>query len=229
VCSSDLDATTLHDSWDGKDVVLQQYPTTGGRCGSPDIDSKSIAFSRDSRYAFALWAQNFANTTYLNVVSNHRNVFSLAPPSATWGSAGGPLMAVWSPAGDTLYFTKQGDVWTWSSSSGAVNLRHGLRWLDPSISPDGRHLVYAVRDSSGVSTVHFMDPATGATGVQIGGSGRDLPFFLTNDLVWVHADVTGCIGGQPTSYVYDLRTHTEYPSILDSVSVTWPAASALGG
>jgi len=226
-----LDAVTLHDSWDGNDSVLQQYQATLGRCGSPDTDSKSIQFTRDGQYAYALWEQNFADTSYLNVVHNHQNVFTLAPPPAGWGSkiSGGPLMAVWSPAGETLYFTKLGDIWSWNPNSGAVDLRTGLRWIDPSISPDGTHIVYAVRDSSGTPTVHLMDPATGATGAQVGGAGRDLPYFLTKDLIWVHADVPGCSGSQPNSYVYDLRTHSEYPSVLDGVAATWPAASALGG
>ncbi|HET7338013.1 MAG TPA: hypothetical protein VFK22_00575 [Candidatus Dormibacteraeota bacterium] len=223
-----VDATTLPDTWDGHDVTLQQYPTTAGRCGAPDIDSKSIAFSRDSRYGYALWLQNHPNTTYLNVVFDHQNAFTLAPPTAGWPASGGPLMAVWSPS-DVLYFTQAGDVWTWSPSAGPKVLKSGLHWMDPSISPDGTRLVYMSRDSSGVATVHLMDPSTGVIGAQIGGAGFDFPFFLTNDLIWVHADIPGCIGGQPATYIYDLRTNTLYPSALQWVLRTWPATSALGG
>lgn len=223
-----LDAMSLHDAWDGHDTVLAQYPATAGRCGAPDIDSKTIEFSRDSRFGYALWEQNFGDSTYLNVVANHENVFSLAPPGGGWPAPGGPLMAVWSPS-DTLYFTKLGDVWTWSSATGATDIRTGVRWIDPTISPDGKHLVYMSRDGSGTSTVHFMDPSTGASGSQIGPAGTDFPYFLTNDLVWLHADVPGCVGGQPTTYVYDLRNNTLSPSALDWVLRTWPATSALGG
>lgn len=222
------DWQSLHDTWDGHDVVLQQYPQIGGRCGSPDIDSKPIGFTRDGRFAFGLWTENFQSTAYLNVIANHQRTFGLAPPAAGWPGAGGPLMAVWSPS-DTLYYTLGGDVWTWSQASGPKDLKVGTRWIAPAISADGKHIAYMSRDSAGTSTVHLMDPSTGAIGVQVGGAGMDWPYFLTTDLMWVHADVTGCVGGAPPTYIYDLRNNTLYPSALDLVERTWPATSALGG
>ncbi len=223
------DAETLHDSWAGHDVVIQRYPPVYGRCGDPDIDSQVMAFTRDYRFAYALWAQNLVDSTYLNVVESHRSVLAIAPPAAGWGPVGGPLMAVWNPATDALYYTQQGDVWSWTETGGANVFSSSLRWIDPTVSPDGQRIAYAVRDAKGHATVHLMDPTTGKTTAAIGAGSRAQPFFLTNDLVWMRSDTKGCGSNAPVSYVYDLRDHAEGRSIIDAVAATWPAASALGG
>jgi len=223
------DVQSLHDSWAGHDSVLQRYPPIGAPCGDPDVNSNPIAFTHDAHYAYALWNQDTIATTYLNVISNHRSVLGLAPPAAGWGAAGGPLMAVWNPVTDALYYAQQGSVWTWTADGGAQVFAPSLRWIDPTLSPDGNRIAYAVRDAKGRATVHLLDPATAKPLAALGAGARTQPFFLTNDLVWMRGDAKGCGAASPATYVYDLRNHSEGRSIIDAVSATWPAASAIGG
>jgi hypothetical protein len=226
---SSANPPTLHASWDAGDVVIQQYPPAGKPCGDADTASRYGAFSRDARYGYALWDQGPATATYLNVVSNRASAFALPPPAAGWGSSGGPRMAVWSPVSDRLYYERQGSLWTWTPSAGAAQLKSGLRWIDPTISPDGTRIAYAVRGANGLSIVHVMDAASGADRGTVSTDARKRPFFLTNDLIWLKGDEKGCTVNVRSPFVYDLRDQTETQSSLDQVSATWPSTSALGG
>jgi hypothetical protein len=220
---------TLHVSWDGGDVPIQQYPPAGKPCGDADTASRYGAFSHDARYGYALWDQGPTTPTYLNVVGNKASVFALPPPVAGWGSLGGPRMAVWSPVSDRLYYEQQGNLWTWTPSAGPAQLKSGLRWIDPAISPDGKRIAYAVRGSNGLSIVHLMDAASGADQGTVSTDSRKRPFFLTNDLIWLKGDEKGCTVNLHSPFVYDLRDQTETQSSLDQVWATWPSTSALGG
>jgi hypothetical protein len=218
--------SALHDSWDGGDNVIQEYPPPmGGRCGGRAVPS---AFSRDSRYAFVI-NDDPPTQTLLNVVGDRKGVFVVKPPSGGWGPGQWPIMAVWSPA-DKLYYMQQGSIWTWTPTGGASQLRPGLTWSWPAVSGDGKHLAYVQWGPNYTNpTVHLMNPDTGADLGQIGAGPRFLPMFLTNDLISMRVDGGGCGPSQPASYIYDLRDKTESPSKLDWVSMTWPATSALGG
>ena len=220
---------TLHDSWDAGSIDIQRYPASGKPCGDADTASRLGAFSRDAHFGYALWDQGPTPPTYLNVVGNRAAAFALVPPSGGWGPQGGPRMAVWSPVSDQLYYQQQGNVWRWTPSAGASQLKSGVRWIDPAISPDGKRIAYAVRGGNGVSLVHVMDAASGADQGTVSSDGRKRPFFLTNDLIWLQGDEKGCTASKRPTFVYDLRDQTETQSSLDRVWATWPSTSALGG
>jgi hypothetical protein len=220
---------TLHDSWDAGNVDIQAYPPARSTCPDTDSVSRAGAFSRDGHNGYALWNQGPNAATYLNVVGNRAPVFALVPPAGGWGRLGGPRMAVWSPVSDQLYYEQQGNVWRWSASAGAAQLKAGVSWIDPAISPDGKRIAFAVRDSNGVSIVHIIDATTGAEQGTVSTDGRSRPFFLSDDLIWVKGDQKGCAGGNRSTFVYDLRDQTETQSSLDQVWATWPSTSALGG
>jgi hypothetical protein len=219
----------LHASWDAGDVEIQPYPPFGKPCGDADTASRFGAFSRDGRYGYALWDQGPTTATYLNVVAGRAGVLALTPPAAGWGPQGGPRMAVWSPVADKLYYEQQGNLWTWTPAGGASQLKSGLKWIDPAISPDGTRIAYAVRGANGLSIVHVMDAATGADQEALSTDGRKRPFFLTNDLIWLKGDERGCTVNKRSTFVYDLRDNTETQSSLEQVWATWPSTSALGG
>jgi hypothetical protein len=226
------DYQTLHDTWDKGDVIIQRFPApNGGRCGNSNADSRGGAFARSASYGYGLQNVDIGHE-YLNVVGYRVGVFAKTAPKAGWGPLDGPSMAVWSPVSNTLYYSQQGDIWRWTPSAGAVKFAAGVDWIDPSISPNGRYIVYMVRASNlpdGTPTVHLMDAATGNVLSQLGAVGVEQPFFLTNNLIWLHHDSSGCVGAAPTNSIYDLTDHTEKASLIDWVSNTWPATSALGG
>jgi hypothetical protein len=219
----------LRVSWDAGDVTIQHYPPFGNPCGDADSASRYGAFSRSGKYGYSLWDQGPATPTYLNVVGNRAAVFALPPPAAGWGPGGGPRMAVWSPVLEQLYYEQQGNLWTWTPSRGASQLKSGVRWVDPAISPDGKRIAYAVRGTDGRSIVHLMDAASGADKGTVSADSRKRPFFLTNDLIWLKGDERGCTINQKSTFVYDLRDQTETQSSLEKVWATWPSTSALGG
>jgi hypothetical protein len=220
---------TLHDSWDAGNVVVQVYPAAATTCADADTVSRSGAFSRDGHNGYALGDQGPKTASYLNVVGNRAPVFALVPPGGGWGRLGGPRMAVWSPVSDQLYYERQGSVWRWNPAAGAAQLKPGVSWIDPAISPDGTKIAYAVRGSNGVSIVHIIDAASGVDQGTVSADARSRPFFLTNDLIWLKGDQKGCSAGNRSTFVYDLRDQTETQSSLDQVWATWPSTSALGG
>ena len=220
---------TLHDSWDAGNVQVQVYPPAATTCVDTDTVSRSGAFSRDGHNGYALWDQGPKTATYLNVVGNRAPVFALVPPAGGWGRLGGPRMAVWSPVSGQLYYEQQGSVWRWSPAAGAAQLKAGVSWIDPTISPDGKRIAYATRGSNGVSIVHIIDATSGADLSTVSADGRSRPFFLTDDLIWLKGDQRGCAAGNRSTFVYDLRDQTETQSSLDQVWATWPSTSALGG
>jgi hypothetical protein len=219
----------LHDSWDGGNIEVQQYPAAGKPCGDADTASRPGAFSRNAHFGYSLWDQGPSVPTFLNVVGNRAPAFALVPPSAGWGAQGGPRMAVWSPTSDQLYYEQQGSVWRWTPGAGVAQLKSGLKWIDPAISPDGRRIAYAVRGLDGLSIVHIMDATNGADQGTVSSEGRKRPFFLTNDLIWLKGDERGCTVNNRSTFVYDLRDQTETQSSLVQVWSTWPSTSALGG
>ena len=220
---------TLYDSWDAGNVAIQTYPAVPITCADADTVSRQGAFSRDGHFGFALWNQGPKGATYLNVVGSRAAVFALIPPTAGWGKAGGPRMAVWSPVSGQLFYLQQGNVWRWSTATGAVRFRTGVSWIDPTISPDGKRIAYGVRGPTGGSIVHIIDAATGADLGAVSTDARSHPFFLTDDLIWVRGDQQGCAAGNRSTFVFDLRDQTETQSSLAQVWATWPSTSALGG
>jgi hypothetical protein len=220
---------TLHDSWDAGNVEIQAYPAARTTCADTDTVSRAGAFSRIGHNGYALWDQGPRAATYLNVVGNRTAVFALLPPGAGWGRLGGPRMAVWSPVSDQLFYEQQGNVWHWTPAAGASQFKSGVSWIDPTISPDGKRIAYAVRAANGASIVHIIDSSTGADQGTVSTDGRSRPFFLSDDLLWIKGDQKGCATGNRSTFVYDLRDQTETQSSLDQVWATWPATSAVGG
>ena len=215
---------SLHDSWDSQDKLIQTYPQVNGICGVGPVPG---AWSRDSKYGFATWTQGL-DASYLNVVaSDHTSAFVSKPPPGGWLPNQVPVMALWSPTNDRLLWTQANTIQQWSPSGGIWTLRTNLTWQYPAMSSDGTHLAYVLSDSSGNSTIHLLNPTTGAElGALHAGT---LPMFLTPNWLWFKVSAGGCGPQDPTSYIYDFSDHTFTASSLDWVYATWPATSALGG
>ncbi|MEP6753701.1 MAG: hypothetical protein ABI959_13230, partial [Candidatus Dormiibacterota bacterium] len=133
---------------------------------------------------------------------------------------------VWS--GSNFYFqdTKGIDV----LRNGAVStFLPGVAWIRPKASPGGGQIVYETRDAAGVSRTYLVDTTT-AKILQLGGTYRAEPAFLTAQFIWYKGerscDLNACFPGSAIAtgktYIYDLVTGTETDSIIDQVLDVWP-------
>jgi hypothetical protein len=226
--SPDLAANTdqIHLTTHAGDKVVASLPNPhGGRCGSPE-DSKVAGFSPSGKHLFIL-DQPIPNLNSLLVLEGDQVTLRIAPDSGRWPTNAQPAMAVWSPTSETLYYRKGADVWKWTSESGSQNFLPGVSWFYPTISPDGRHLAYAVEEQDYLHTVSLLDLPPASRPVQIGKGKRTLPAFLNARQVWFKSESPGACGsGGNQPLIYDLSDGSESPSIIDSPVSVWPATSS---
>jgi hypothetical protein len=203
----------LHIVTRGRDSIVDSFAWDGGPYGPPS----SPTYSTDGSYISWVGFGSF--------------------PTHIWTSDGKPAMAsdpssvrlaLWSS--DVLYMDGARGIEKWRA--GVVSLfLPGVHWVDARSSPAGGQIVYTVRDADGTGHVMIVDLTSGSTR-EIGRS-RAYPQFLTTDFLWYQQErlcaptdpVGACTGKTITTgntFVYDLRTGTESPSILEAVYDVWP-------
>lgn len=136
------------------------------------------------------------------------------------------LMSVWS--GDSLYFMDDKGIEVWRSS-GQSPLMPGVAWIRPRASPAGGQIVYAARDTSGMSHILLLDPASGRT--REIAKARSEPAFLNTHLIW-YQEERACLAADNCSsakftatgrtFIYDLQDASETESVIQSVDDAWP-------
>lgn len=218
----------IHITTTSADRVLATVPDTNtGRCGSSE-DSKIGAFASASRHLFVL-TQPDGITNSLIVADGETAALSMLPPTGGWPVGANPAVAVWSPTSATLYYRKDGDVWTWTEDAGPKRFLAGVRWLHPTISPDGRRLAFAVQRPDGLHGVYLVDLVQGGSPTLIGGGARKLPAFLNPTQLWFRSEAEdfGCAGmSEDRPLIYDVLDGSESPSNIEQVLWAWPATSS---
>jgi hypothetical protein len=219
---------TIHLSTIAGDRVIATLPDNNlGRCGSPE-DSEWAAYALSGSHLFVL-DQPLPQTNSLIVVEGETIVLSVIPPRAGWPMGAHPLMAVWSPTSETLYYRQGDSVWRWTTAGGAQRYLTGVQWLRPTIAPDGAHLAYSVLRSDGLHNVFLVDLSHGGTPVLIGKGARKLPAFLNSTQLWFRSEGKdyGCAGSEEEKpLIYNLTDSSEAPSIIDWVLKVWPATGS---
>ena len=202
------------------DHVLVDLPAIEtGRCGSP-LDSADGAYARIGE-SFHVLDQPIASMNVFLAGLGTDVELTLYPPDAGWDEASTPLMPVWSPTSETLYYRVGADVLRWSPGSEPEVFLAGTPWSRPTFTPDGSHLAYATDE--GVFLVDMTrDPAP-----RLIRADASLPVFLNSTQLWFKAsDAGGCVTGEISERIYDLRDGSEAPSIIDDVIAVWPATSS---
>ena len=226
--TADLPSNTdeIHLTTHAGDRVVASVPNPhGGRCGSSE-DSKSAGYSRSGQHLFVL-DQPIPTLNSLVVLEGNRVALRVAPDSAPWTRGDQPAMALWSPTSDTLYYRKAGDVWLWTPAHGPQIFLPGVAWYYPTISPDGRHLAYAVAGADGLHDTYLVDLQTGGSPQRIGNGHRNLPAFLNSTQLWFKSESQGICGpGGNQPLVYDLGDGSESSTIVDMPIAVWPATSS---
>lgn len=223
--NEDYTRRSVHVADASGDHAIADLAEVGGRCGSPD-DSNIGRYTRDGSHVFVL-DQPIAPSNRLFVAEGHDLRFSLVPPAnGTWAQDEYPAMALWAPTSPTLFYRQDGDVLRWTPAGGVESFLPGVRWTSPSLTPDGRHLAYAVPNGTG-HDVFLMDPTKPGSQKRI-ATGRAGPTFVNDRQLWYVSETPGdCTGGgQPKRLIYDIETGKEASSIIDSVAFIWPGTSA---
>jgi hypothetical protein len=206
----------------GMPAIMPGPPVVWG-CESQECADRiafHLAYSPDGH--FISWGQN------------------LNPAFRLWTSAGVdvtptslatdiPFMLVWS--GANLYFRDSKGVEV--LHNGAVSpFLPGVAWIRPKASPAGRQMVYEARDASGLAHVYVVSTISGFA--REIAKGRAEPGYLTARYVWYRGErlctaadrcATGPVVLTGKTYLYDLQTGVEYPSIITNVYDAWPHAA----
>jgi hypothetical protein len=201
------------------DTVVADLLAVGGRCGTPD-DSREGAYTHSGHGLFILDVPSPQDAVFL-VYGDGHEALSFRPPDAA------PTMPLWSPVGETLYYSRAGDVWRWTARGGPEVFIHGVQWRYPTITPDGRHLAYAVPRDDGLGhDVYLVDLADGSDPKLI-GHGRTFPAFLNDtQLFYMSEEEAVCGPGIDQPLIYNVTDASESPSIIQRVNAVWPATSS---
>ena len=195
----------------GEHLVSGLEPLQYGDCG-PDLVTVA-AFSRVGRYLYVI-DQYVSSRLY--IVDGHDLEQSLDSAYS----------AVWSPTSNTLYFRNGQHVYRWSPDLEPVLLRRDLEWTNPTISPDGSSLAYAIPNDTGGHDIYLADPAHLDQARRI-AENASLPVFLNNERLWYKTEGTGGCGGEnvpPRATVYNLTTSTTASTVFTEVLSVWPAS-----
>ena len=224
--SSDPSGLAWHLLKGGADQVLASYPPVPGRGINPDDDDFFLGFSPDGR--FVALVQTFTrgtggDTMNLEVRSVTDGAVALGVADAT--------MAAWGGTGSTLvYRSRAGAAYKWTGTT-PLQVNPSLKWIRPHPSPDGRFIVYTLRDGTGLGHVYTMDLVDNSVH-QVSPDGRGSPSFLTSTVVWYAGErlctvAESCLLGPPVmttgvTYISDAGGGNESGSRITEVDDIWP-------
>lgn len=194
------------------------FKRQGGRGGGWD-DEITIRFSPSGKYFVVVHTVTIPNTFQVRRASDGAVVW--ASPSSDLRAPGFTTMPVWARGMDQLYFRDGNGLRHWDPSGTVTTLVSGLRWYEPSISPDGRTIAYMVLDAQASPRVELLDLQT-LKAQALPSRLRWNPMFASSGLLlYIRADASG----QPAQgvFAYDLNSGLEtalpYAVLLD----VWPS------
>ena len=227
--SSNGDRVAWHLRTLGNDVILSDLGSIPGRGVDPNNDDAMVGFSADGQYValehtFKGPSSSSAAPFQVVRVSDRKLVYS-----RTDGS-----MAVWATgAGARLYFSARTSdlvpaVQVWDIVNGAAPIVFGLNWIHPRPSADGKLIVFEITAGEGNHYMGYLQVATVYL-FHFMSRSRANSMFLTPSLIWNAGEticVTECGPGEPRlngqTYIMDVVTAQESPSIIRAVFDAWP-------
>jgi hypothetical protein len=198
---------------------VASFKKQGGRGGGWD-DEIAIRFSPTGTYFVLVHTVTIPNTFQIRRASDGAVVW--ASPSTDFQAPGFATMPIWSRGVDRLYFRDGNGVRRWDPSGTVTTLLPGLRWYEPSISPDGRTIAFDVLDAQRNPRVQLLDLQTVKVRA-VPTPMRMHPMFASAGLLlYGRADPNGPSGASQGVSAYNLSTGLEttlpYAILLD----VWP-------
>jgi hypothetical protein len=197
---------------------VSSFKKQGGRGGGWD-DQIAIRFSPSGTYFVLVHTVTVPTTFQIRRATDGAVVW--ASPSSDVQAPGFATMAVWSRGVDRLLFRDVNGVRRWDPAGTVTTLVPGLRWYEPSISPDGRTIAYEVLDTQSNPRVQVLDLQS-LTVQALPSSFRWHPMFASAGLLlYVKADGNGMPGQGLLAYNLTTRVETALPyaMLLDA----WPS------
>jgi hypothetical protein len=216
----------LHVLQQGHDRILTTLPGMGGRGGSEN-DDLFLAFSPAGQY-LALEETFTWSASATKYWGGGLRVWRVSDGSLVAPAISGTTMAVW--AGNSLFYRDQVGVQRWDVPGATSQVLPGVSWVHPRVSPDGKWIVYSVRDSTGLPRGNVYNVSLGS-GFPVSSAGRDGAIFLSPTVLWDREehlcstyDPCGMVQSAPTgvTFTYDVLTRRETGSALTYVADVWP-------
>jgi hypothetical protein len=197
---------------------IASFQGQGGRGGGWD-DEIAIRFSPSGTYFVLVHTVTIPNTFQIRRATDGAVVWS--SPSTDVRAPGFATMAVWSRGVDRLWFRDGSGVRRWDPSGTVTTMVPGLKWYEPSISPDGGTIAYVVVDAQVNPRVELLDlPSLKVQALP--SPLRWGPMFVsTGLLLYVRAQGGGVPGQGVLAYNLTTRLETALPyaELLD----VWPS------
>jgi hypothetical protein len=200
---------------------LASFTGQGGRGGGWD-DEIAIRFSPTGTYFVLVHTVTTPNTFQIRRSSDGAVVWASPSGPLDFQSPGFATMAVWSQGVDRLYFRDGTGVRRWDPSGTVTTPVPGLRWYEPSISPDGRTIAYMVLDAQANPHVELIDLQTLKTRALPSPLRRGPHFASAVLLLYGAAYANGPPGAAPGVFAYNLSTGLETALPYDILLDVWP-------
>ncbi len=214
----------------GSDRVLASLPIIPPHGGRPVLDPVMVGFSADGK----LMAMIDYDRTGLGGSGDRakmqirRTDGSLVTTDAQTGLSGGLISdLLW--VGSSLFFRDFNGIELWDVS-GVCSALPGVQWIRPKLSPDGKRIVFATEDSSGLSHISVYDLSTKNVRQVSSGGGAEA-WFLGSRYIWFLEErlcgaTESCGVSNATltgkSSVVDLTTGVSSQSRIARIADTWP-------
>ncbi len=197
------------------------FTKQGGRGGGWD-DEILIRFSPTGTYFVLVHTVTSPNTFQVRRASDGGVVWSSPSGALDFQSPAFATMAVWSRGVDRLYFRDGNGLRTWDPSGTVTTLVPGLRWYEPSTSPDGRAIAYMALDAQANPHVELLDLQTFKTRALPSPLRRGPHFASAGLLLYGSAYANGPPGAAPGVFAYNLSTGLETALPYDILLDVWP-------
>lgn len=146
--------------------------------------------------------------------------FAFGPPGAA--QPGAPDAATWGRDGRVYFWDSRGVNVADLSMGTTRTILPGVRWYRPDTSPDGRYIVFELRDAQGVPSLHLLSTSTEQVVDGFARAQAGLARFVSPTLIWFHDEVpcSSCKG--PTEVRqpivgYDIAGEVEGPTGLSGL------------
>jgi hypothetical protein len=187
-----------------------------------------LGFSPDGQY-LALEETFTASAGATKYLAGGLRVWRVSDVGLVAPPVSGTTMAVW--AENSLFYRDQAGVHRWEVPGATSQVLPGVMWLRPRASPDGKWIVYTVRDSVGLPHVNLYSVSAGS-GLSVSSAPRSDGVFLSPTVLWEREERLctandSCGMGGPTirtgtTFTYDLAARQETPSTITNVADVWP-------